>query len=77
MAELHEGEAILTKKQNQERRSGMSAQEMATVMENALVTAMESVSVYMSGQKVGDLTTKRIRSNINAESSSRQRAMGG
>ena len=37
----------------------------------------EAASVADGGQKVGDLTTRRVKSNINSESNSRQRAMGG
>ena len=76
-AMLHRGEAVLTKSENEARRGGMSARELSSTMEDALITAMEQVAVYMSGNKVGNLTTKTVKSNINSENYSRQRAMGG
>lgn len=77
-AELHRGEAILTAEENAARRNGrMDATEFAEIMEDALITAMNRVNVYMSGEKVGDLTTKQVRNNINASSYSRQRSLGG
>jgi len=74
-AELHEGEAVLTKRENQERRQRSDYE--ITALEDALVSALEKVGVYMGPEKVGDLTTKRTRANINNESRSRQRAYGG
>ena len=77
-AELHRGEAILTAEENARRRSGgTSAEEFAEIMEAALITAMNRVNVYMSGEKVGDLTTKRVRNNINESSHARLRSYGG
>jgi len=75
LAELHEGEAVLTKRQNENRRkaSGMDA----TAFEDALMAAFEKVGIYMGPEKVADITTKRTRANINNESRSRQRAYGG
>jgi len=75
--ELHRGEAVITAEENARRRNGASADDFAEVMEAALVTAMNKVNVYMSGEKVGDLTTKRIQQNINGASYSRLRSMGG
>lgn len=74
-AELHEGEAVLTKRENQERRQRSDYE--ITALEDALVSALEKVGVYMGPEKVGDLTSKRTRANINNESRSRQRAYGG
>lgn len=76
-AVLHRGEAVLTKSENEARRNGMSADEFTARMEDAMIEAMEKVSVLMNGQKVGDLTTKTVRSNINNDSYARQRALGG
>lgn len=75
LAELHEGEAVLTKRQNENRRknTGMDA----TAFEDALIAAFEKVGIYMGPEKVADITTKRTRANINNESRSRQRAYGG
>ena len=46
-------------------------------MEDALVSAMEKVNILMSGEKVADLTTKRVNKNISASGFSRTRGMGG
>lgn len=75
LAELHEGEAVLTKRQNENRRknTGMDA----TAFEDALMAAFEKVGIYMGPEKVADITTKRTRANINNESRSRQKAYGG
>jgi hypothetical protein len=43
----------------------------------AINEAFSKVYVMMSGEKVGDLTTKRVKNNINANSYSRIRAYGG
>lgn len=75
--ELHRGEAVLTASENAQRRSGANADEFAEAMESALITAMNRVKVYMSGEKVGDLTTKRVRNNINSTNHARTRSMGG
>ena len=76
-AELHRGEAIITASENARRRNGASADEFAEAMESALITAMGRVGVYMSGEKVGDLTTRRVKNNINEASHSRLRSLGG
>ena len=76
-AELHRGEAIITASENAQRRNGASADEFAEAMESALITAMNRVGVYMSGEKVGDLTTRRVKNNINEASHSRLRSLGG
>lgn len=76
-AELHEGEAILTKKENEERRKGLNADELATIMEDTLVDALSKVGIYMGRDQVANLTSDRVRANINNESRSRQMALGG
>lgn len=75
LAELHEGEAVLTKRQNENRRKASGMDPVA--FEDALIEAMSKVGIYMGPEKVGDLTSKRTRANINNESRSRQRAYGG
>lgn len=76
-AELHRGEAILTKSENESRRRGGNSEAFAEAMEDALVSAMEKVNILMSGEKVADLTTKRVNKNISASGFSRTRGMGG
>lgn len=75
LAELHEGEAVLTKRQNENRRKASGMDPVA--FEDALIEAMSKVGIYMGPEKVGDLTSKRTRANINNETRSRQRAYGG
>jgi hypothetical protein len=75
--ELHRGEAVITAEENARRRNGAGADEFAEAMESALITAMNRVGVYMSGEKVGDLTTRRVKNNINEASHARMRSMGG
>ena len=75
--ELHRGEAVITAEENARRRNGAGADEFAEAMESALVAAMNRVGVYMSGEKVGDLTTRRVKNNINEASHARMRSMGG
>lgn len=77
-AELHKGEAILTKEENEARkRGGMSAGEMEAALENAVRAGMSNLYFNMNGQKVADLTTKRTGQNISANDRARVRAMGG
>lgn len=76
-AELHEGEAILTKKENEERRKGIDSDELATIMEDTLIDALSKVGIYMGRDQVGNLTTARVNANITRETRSRQTALGG
>jgi len=77
-AELHRGEAVITKSDNARRMDGgASATEVATMLEDAMISAMARVNVLMSGEKVGDLTTRRVERNLNASNVSRIRSMGG
>lgn len=76
---LHRGEMVLNKSQARQFRDGeygggFSAGE---AMSAAVEKAMSRVFVMLNGDKVGDLTTKRINKNINASSYNKLRAMGG
>lgn len=75
---LHRGEMVLNKSQARQYRDGESGgTDVSGVVAKAVNQAMSKVYVMMSGEKVGDLTTKRVKRNINANSYSRMRALGG
>ena len=77
-AELHRGEAILTAAENRERLSGgMDYEALGSMIGDSIERSFAKVGIYMSGNRVADLTTKRMRGNINEETNARQRAMGG
>ena len=74
---LHRGEMVLNKSQARQLRDGSNGTDINSAVASAVTAAMSKVYVMMSGEKVGDLTTKRIKRNINANSYSRMRALGG
>ena len=77
-AELHRGEAILTKSENEERQRGsMDADEFATAMEDVLVEALSKVGLYVGKDRVADIVSNRVQGNIVVSDRARQRSMGG
>lgn len=75
---LHRGEMVLTKSQARKFRDGESGGfDINAAINNAVTAAMSKVYVMLNGDKVGDLTTKRIKKNINASSYNKLRALGG
>lgn len=78
---VHRGETILNASRAREYRegngTGMDYAQMASIVGHEVRKAIERISVNMSGEKVGDLTTKRVKNNINASSYSKLRAKGG
>lgn len=76
---LHRDEMVLSKSQARQFRDGGSSGGgiSADALAQAVEAAMSRVYVMMSGEKVGDLTTRRIKKNLNASSYSRMRALGG
>lgn len=74
---LHRDEMVLNKSQARRYRDGEQAAGNGTDMVKALADALSKVLILMDGDKVGDLTTKRVKNNINANSYSRIRAYGG
>ena len=78
---LHRDEMVLTASQARRYREGggggLDYDTVGTMIGVAIENAMGRVMVMMSGEKVGDLTTKRVKDNINAGSFSRIRALGG
>lgn len=77
---LHRNEMVLTASQARRYREdegGMDYRAIGKMIGSAVESAMSRVMVIMSGEKVGNLTTEQVRNNINAESYSMLRAMGG
>ena len=78
---LHRGEMVLTKSQARKYREGQVGgtdyAAIGAMISDSINKAFKKVNVLMSGEKVGDLTTKRVNRNVNANSYSRQRAYGG
>ena len=77
---LHRGELVMNKSQARRYRDGeggYSANDLGTAVAMAVDQAMSKVYVLLNGDRVGDLTTKRINKNINASSYSKLRAYGG
>ena len=78
---LHRGEMVLTKSQARKYREGQGGGTdyvaIGEMISESIDRAFKKVNVLMSGEKVGDLTTKRVNRNVNANSYSRQRAYGG
>ena len=82
LVKLHRDEMVLTKSQARKYRGddendNNNTIEIGTAVASAVETAMSKVYVMLSGEKVGDLTTRRIKNNINASSYNKLRALGG
>ena len=76
---VHRGETILNASQARRYREGHGngVEDLAYIVAASVNKAMSLVNVLMSGDKVGDITTKRVNKNINASNRSRVRAYGG
>lgn len=76
---LHKGEIVLNQSQARRYREGEGYSDggAAYAASRAVKDALKEVKVMMSGEKVGDLTTKRVKHNINASSYAVQKAYGG
>ena len=74
---LHRGERVLTASQARHQGSDVDYGVIGAMIGSAIEESMGRMNVMMSGEKVGDLTTRRVKKNINADSYARQRAMGG
>lgn len=80
VAKLHRDEMVLSASRARKYREGesdMNYEAVGEIVGLSIERAFKKVNVLMSGDKVGDLTTKRVRRNINAQSFSRVRAYGG
>ena len=79
-ATLHRNEMVLTASQARRYRDGSGDVDynvLGDMIGSSIERAMGRVNVLLSGDKVGDLTTRRIKKNINAQSASVIRGMGG
>lgn len=76
---LHRGEMVLNKSQARQFRDGEGggSYDMSSLVNNAISSAMSKVYVMLNGDKVGDLTSRRIGRNINATTFNKLRALGG
>lgn len=78
---LHRNEMVLSASQARRYRDGESGSvnydTIAEIVAVAVGDTLNKVNVLMSGEKVGDLTTRRVKNNINSSSYSRLRAFGG
>ena len=78
---LHRDETVLNASRARKYRNNetevSSAETVAEIVGSAVKEAFKHANVLMSGEKVGDLTTKRVRRNINARTFARTRAFGG
>lgn len=73
---LHRGERIVTASQVR-HGSEVDYGEVAEMIGYSIRSAMSQLYLNMDGQKVADFTTRRTERNINANTFSRVRAMGG
>ena len=77
-AVLHRGEMVLNQSQARKYRDGdKESINIPAVIAQSVKESMKQVNFLLNGDKVADLTTKRTRKNINAQSQSRIRAYGG
>ena len=76
---LHRGERVLTASQARHGEGEGSADPfaVAAAVGGAVKKAMGDIGVYIDGNKAGDMTTKRVQGNINAENYAKKRAYGG
>lgn len=78
---LHRDETVLSASQARKYREGeggsVDYDSITEIVAVAVAETMSKVNVLMSGEKVADLTTRRVKNNINASSNSRLRSMGG
>ena len=75
--ELHRGEAVITKEENQRRNGRMDFDMLEASLEDAIERSMARMSIDMNGERVGDITTRRISQNMASNERSYTRAYGG
>ena len=76
---LHKGEIVLNQSQARRYRDGEGSSDggAAYAASRAVKESLKDVKVMMSGEKVADLTTRRVQHNINASSYAVQKSYGG
>lgn len=75
---LHRGEMVLNQSQARRYRDseGSSGGNVAYVVSRAIKEGLKQTKIMMSGEKVGDLTTRTVRKNINASNYAVQKSYG-
>lgn len=78
-ARIHKDEQILTPSQARQNGNNGNAdyEVIAGMIGTEIKAAFDRLGVYLYGDKVGDMTSKRVNKNIRARSYAVQRAMGG
>ena len=76
-ARIHRGEQILTASQARQSDSANDYEYIAGMIGTEIRSAFDRLGVYLYGDKVGDMTSRRVDKNIRARSYAVQRAMGG
>lgn len=77
-AQLHEGEAVLTKAEASDWRrgeggtQGPTAAEIGAAVADAMRTVLNGMGVYMNENRVGDIVTERVSRNIAREARNRR-----
>ena len=74
---LHRGERVLSAAQARHSGTDVDYEIVGAMIADTINSALRDVGLYMYGDKVGDMTSKRVDKNIRASSYSKQRAMGG
>lgn len=78
-ARIHKDEQILTPSQARQNGNNGNAdyEYVAEMIGTEIRAAFDRLGVYLYGDKVGDMTSRRVDKNIRAKSYAVQRAMGG
>ena len=76
---LHKGEMVLNQSQARHYRDGDSYEgvSISSVIARSVKESMKQVNFLLNGDKVADLSYRRTKNNINAQSYSKVRAYGG
>ena len=74
---LHRDEQVLTASQARQSDSANDYEYIAGMIGTEIRSAFDRLGVYLYGDKVGDMTSRRVDKNIRARSYAVQRAMGG
>ena len=74
---LHRDEQVLTASQARQSGGDVDYEVIAGMIGTEIKSAFDRLGVYLYGDKVGDMTSRRVDKNIRAKSYAVQRAMGG
>ena len=73
----HRGEQLLTASQARQNGGDVDYGYVAEMIGSEIRSAFDRLGVYLYGDKVGDMTSRRVDKNIRAKNYAVQRAMGG